>query len=102
MIRLTVIYGTPANPAAFDAHYRDVHIPLARAMPGLKGFEVSQGGVAASAGDAPYLIALLSYADEASLHASLASPEGQKAVADVVNFATGGCTIYTTQMSEML
>jgi uncharacterized protein (TIGR02118 family) len=28
--RFIALYETPADPAAFDRHYRDVHIPLAR------------------------------------------------------------------------
>ncbi len=34
MHRLTVCYGRPPqDPAAFDAHYRDVHRPLAEKIP---------------------------------------------------------------------
>ena len=33
--RLVVSYGQPADPAAFDAYYRDVHTPLALQQPGL-------------------------------------------------------------------
>ena len=30
MHRITIQYGAPADPAAFDQHYADVHMPLAR------------------------------------------------------------------------
>ena len=33
--RLVVSYGQPADPAAFDAYYRDTHTPLALLQPGL-------------------------------------------------------------------
>ena len=35
MYRLTVLYGRPKDPDAFDEYYRDVHIPIARRMRGL-------------------------------------------------------------------
>ena len=28
MPRLIVLYSTPEDPDAFDAHYRDVHTPI--------------------------------------------------------------------------
>ncbi len=37
MVKLTVLYGHPTDPAAFDRHYQEVHIPLARTMQGWKG-----------------------------------------------------------------
>ena len=35
MYRLTVLYGRPTDPDAFDAYYRDVHLPIASRMRGL-------------------------------------------------------------------
>ena len=32
---LTVCYGHPTDPAAFDAHYTSTHAPLAEKIPGL-------------------------------------------------------------------
>ena len=32
MFRLSVLYGTPDDPEAFDHYYRTVHVPLAKAM----------------------------------------------------------------------
>ena len=34
--RLVVQYGQPTDPAEFDRHYRDVHVGLAQAIPGLQ------------------------------------------------------------------
>jgi uncharacterized protein (TIGR02118 family) len=30
MRRITVCYGRPTDPAAFDSHYAQVHVPLVR------------------------------------------------------------------------
>ena len=32
---LTVCYGHPTDPAAFDAHYTSTHAPLAGKIPGM-------------------------------------------------------------------
>ncbi len=35
-VRFLALYETPAAPEAFDRHYREVHIPLGRRLPGLR------------------------------------------------------------------
>ncbi len=39
MIKLTVLYGHPADSTAFDKHYAEVHTPLVDKLPGLVRFE---------------------------------------------------------------
>ena len=36
--RVLIQYGRPADPEAFELYYRDVHVPLARRIPGLVRF----------------------------------------------------------------
>jgi uncharacterized protein (TIGR02118 family) len=50
MARMTVIYRTPADAAAFDKHYFETHVPLAKKIPGLRKYEVSQGPIVTTAG----------------------------------------------------
>ena len=101
MKRVIVQYGMPEDPAAFDAHYRDIHIPLVEKMPLLKGFEYSTGPVVSSDESAAYhLVAILTYESQDDLDASLGSPEGQAAVADVGNFASGGVEIITIDVAS--
>jgi uncharacterized protein (TIGR02118 family) len=91
MYRLTVLYGHPDDPAAFDRYYRDFHIPLARKMKCLKGWTIGKCESAAEGEPPPYYMIVGLYADtRADLEAMLDSREGQAAVADVPNFATGG------------
>ena len=47
----------------------------------------------ALAGNAPHLVAILDFDSMADLSAALASPDGQAAAADVLNFASGGVTL---------
>jgi uncharacterized protein (TIGR02118 family) len=99
MAQVLVLYNTPADPAGFDRYYHQTHIPLARKIPGLRSYLMSDGPVRALAGSAPYLVAILNFDSLADISAALASPEGQAAAADLSNFAFGGATllIYDSQ-----
>ncbi|MHB8258543.1 MAG: EthD family reductase [Acidiferrobacterales bacterium] len=83
MARMIVIYRTPADPAAFDKHYFDVHIPLAKKLPGLKRYEVSKGSIVALAGAAdPYLVGTLHFDSLAAIKEAFASECGRACAAD--------------------
>lgn len=93
MTRLTVLYGHPRDPQAFDRYYQDVHIPIARTMKGLTGWTIGKCESATPGESPPYYMIVALYADtRADLEAILATPEGQATIADVPNFATGGVT----------
>jgi uncharacterized protein (TIGR02118 family) len=95
MARLVVMYKTPQDKAAFDKHYAEKHIPLAKTIPGVRRFETSQGPIVTPAGPASYhLIATLHFDDMAALQSALGSAQGQAAAADVQGFATGGAEMY--------
>lgn len=94
MIKLTVLYGQPEDPAAFDDYYKNTHTPLAEKIPNMERFEVAKA-VATPDGSQPeyHLVAELWFADMETFEASLGSDEGQAAAGDVPNFATGGATM---------
>lgn len=94
MAQLVVMYKTPNDTGAFDKYYADKHIPIAKKIPGLRKYEISQGPVATPAGPSSYhLVALLHFDSLTAIQAAFGSTEGQAAVADVPNFATGGADI---------
>jgi len=94
MAKLVVLYKTPADKAAFDKHYFETHIPLAKKIPGLTSYEVSKGAVGSPGGESGiHLVALLEFESFAALRSGLGSPEAGAAVADVPNFASGGADI---------
>jgi len=62
MFRVTVQYQTPADPAAFEQRYRDEHVALVRALPGLQRFTLSHPQ-ARTPGTAPYMVAEMWFAD---------------------------------------
>lgn len=91
MANLYAIYQQPADPAAFDAYYFNTHVPLAKTVPGLRSYEVTQGDVMGVAGKhSAYLVATLKFDSMAAIGAALASPEGQATAADLANFASAG------------
>jgi uncharacterized protein (TIGR02118 family) len=95
MARLLVMYKTPKDKAAFDKHYSEKHIPLAKTIPGVRKYEMSQGPIMTPAGPSSFhLIATLHFDDMSALQSALGSAQGQAAAADVQGFATGGVEMY--------
>ena len=93
MVKLVVAYGPPEDPAAFDQHYAETHRPLVEKIPNLRRFEAGRVIGTADGSAAPYhFIAELCFDSPEELQASMQSPEGQAAAADVATFATGGAT----------
>ncbi len=87
MVKLVALYRKPADVAAFESHYREIHAPLAKKMPGLRKLEVSH--FTGSPGGEPkfYMMAELSFDTKEAMMAALSSPEGKAAAKDVMSFA---------------
>jgi uncharacterized protein (TIGR02118 family) len=95
MAQLVVMYKTPKDAVAFDKHYSEKHIAIAKKLPGLKKYEISRGPVATPAGPSGYhLVAMLHFDSLVAIQGAFSSAEGQAAVADVQAFATGGVDIF--------
>jgi uncharacterized protein (TIGR02118 family) len=101
-IRLTVAYNQPPEGGAdaFYAHYADVHVDLAKAIPGLESFEWSKV-VATPTGEKPRyaLLAELTFSSMDEFGAGLGSAEGQAAAADVAGFAANGADMYISELA---
>jgi uncharacterized protein (TIGR02118 family) len=103
MYRLTILYRHPDNPQEFDEYYWNVHLPIARKMDGLKGWTIGHCESAEPGSKPPYHLIVGLYADtREDLERILATPEGQAAVQDVPNFATGGVTFVYNQDHQMI
>ena len=99
MVKAVVLYGPPEDPDAFERHYAETHTELATAIPGLQRFEAARGIATPDGSSVPYQrIAELTFEDMDALQAGLGSAEGQAAVADIANFATGGVTIFFAEL----
>jgi uncharacterized protein (TIGR02118 family) len=91
---VTVLYNEPSDPAAFEAYYAATHLPLVDKVAGIDHTVLVKALPGADGGKpAYYRTAQLFFPDAATMTASLGSPEGQAAVADIANFADGGVTV---------
>jgi len=99
--RLVVQYGQPTDPAAFDRYYRDVHVGLAQAVPGLQRYTI--GHTRSTDGSTPqaYLVAELDFESAEAMAAGMGSPAGEAAGADVATFATGGATMTSFDVEDV-
>jgi uncharacterized protein (TIGR02118 family) len=88
MVRFLVLYDTPDDPAAFDKHYNEIHIPLAKQLPGLLRYTVSRNCTPVR-GKQYYLVAELDWESTEAMQAAFASEIGKQTGADVPKFAPG-------------
>ena len=103
MIRLLILYGRPKDPIAFDRYYQEAHIPIAKRMKGLKKWTIGKViGTPDGQASPFYYVADLYMESRKEFEQLLASPEGQAAVADVPNYATGGVTFIYTDVEEVI
>ena len=87
MVKLVALYRKPADVAAFEKHYREIHTPLATKIPGLKKLEVSHF-TGAPGGEAKfYMMAELYFDTKEAMLVALSSPEGKASGKDVMSFA---------------
>jgi len=95
MAQILVLYPHPPDVKAFETHYFGRHIELARQIPGLRRFEVTNGEITSPQGPSPYhLIAQLNFDSMDALRAALTSEESKVATADLVNFAPEGRRVF--------
>jgi uncharacterized protein (TIGR02118 family) len=100
-VKFVTLYGPPSDPAAFERHYAETHVPLAQQLPGLQRLETALLLGTAQGGTSPYYrLADLWFSDIRQLQAAAASAEGQALAADVANFATGGVTVLVSQVDK--
>jgi uncharacterized protein (TIGR02118 family) len=92
--KLIVLYRTPRDPAEFDRYYAQVHIPLAKKIPGLRRLDVTRVTGAPSGASDLYLIAELYFDNAAAREAALASNEAKATEADLSKFAEGIVSVY--------
>ena len=96
MYKLIAMYKTPADPEAFMDHYENVHLPIARRIPGLKEAVVNKVLGSPFGETDIFLIAELHFADKESFDLGMQSPENREAGKDLANFAKGLVTVLFT------
>ena len=95
--KLTVLYGHPTNPAAFEKYYAETHMPIADQITGYTRVELSKALPGADgARPAFYRMAEFWFESAAAMQACMATPAAQATAADLANFATGGVTLFSS------
>jgi uncharacterized protein (TIGR02118 family) len=87
MVKLVALYRKPASPEEFDNHFHAIHLPLLRAYPGLRGFELTRV-TGSPLGEARFgWMVEAVFDDRDAMNAALASPEGKAVARDLLRFA---------------
>jgi uncharacterized protein (TIGR02118 family) len=98
-IKITVLYGTPKDPAQFEKYYAETHMPMVYAVKEIKRTELATG-LPGPDGSAPpfYRITELWFDSPEQLQQVAATSEWKKIVDDVPNFASGGATVLLSKI----
>jgi uncharacterized protein (TIGR02118 family) len=88
MAKMVVIYQKPEDVAAFERHYFEKHIPLAKRLPGIRKYEVSRGPIMSPAAPTDaWLVGTLQFDSLAAIREAFASEIGQECAADRREYA---------------
>ena len=87
MVKFIVLWNTPEDPVAFERYYRNVHIPLAKQMPGLRRYTIGRHTMPVHGGEPYYWIAELEWDNMDALQKAIQSPQGQATAQDADNLA---------------
>lgn len=93
MKKLIILYTVPEDEAAFMAHYRDVHLPLVKKVPGLIRADLTRINRTLMGEEGNFLLVEMCFADADSFKAAMKSPENAATGADLANFAAGIVTV---------
>ena len=90
-VKLTVVYGQPEDPEAFDKHYHEVHVPIVDRFPGVERVEIAKVSGGPMGSPSPYhLMTEIYFADEAALNEALGSEAGRESGKDFMAIAPQG------------
>ena len=92
--QLIALFKKPDDVDAFLAHYRDVHAPLMRQVPGLQSMQVARVESDPFGGEPSYfLVVTMTFGDAESFRKAMRSEENKAAGKDLMSFARGLVTL---------
>lgn len=100
MYKIIAIYGVPKDIEAFERHYREVHTPLTKMMPGIERFVANRVLGSPQGKPSQYMIAEMIFKDKETMERAMASQEGRQSGKDAFQMATGGVTLLTVESME--
>ena len=103
MVKLTVLYGHPDDPEAFEEYHARTHMPMVPKIPNLLRHEAARfvatpDGGEDGGGPTYYRIFQAYFEDMESMQAGMSTPEGQAFPAALPTFATGRATIFISEI----
>ncbi|HVL82532.1 MAG TPA: EthD family reductase [Actinomycetota bacterium] len=99
--RLIAVYRKPDDPDTFDTHYNDVHLPLARTMPGIRKVEVHRARKALIGDDDNYIVTVMHFDDAEALERATSSEEGMAAGKDAYKLSGGTVKLFVAECEEV-
>lgn len=88
MIKVFAMYKRPRDEKAFWDHYNNVHVPIAKKIPGLSKLVLNRVTGSGVGGEPPYyLIAEMHFPDKETFKAAMKSPENAATTRDAMSFA---------------
>ena len=102
MVKLIALYRPPPDPQSFDRAYFETHLPLLRAVPGLRRTSLSRF-TRTVMGESFYLMAEMAFDDLDSLKAGMRSEAMAAAGKNLEGFASGLVTLmFAEEVPESL
>jgi len=99
MVKITALFGHPTSPTDFEEHFTNNHRPLVDKIPNLQRFEAAKIVATPDGSELPYYrISELYFESMEQMQSGMGSHEGQAATEDIPNFATGGATIFISEV----
>jgi len=83
MVRFVAVYPAPIDVEGFGRHYFEVHVPLAKRLPGLRRYTVSREVTTLRGSEPCHLVAELDWDDMDSLRRDFDSELGRQAARDL-------------------
>ena len=99
MVKFIALYKQPADPAAFDKHFEEIHVPLCHKVPNLAKMEVTRITGTPRGPAEFYLMAEMYFADQQTMMDSLMSEAGMATAKDARVFAKD---IFTGMFAEVV
>ena len=97
-VKVTVLYGTPQDPAAFESYYAQKHMPMVYAVKGIRT-ELAKLLPGPDGRPPPYYrITEIWFASPDDMKRITSTPEWKQITDDVPNFASGGATILVSSV----
>jgi uncharacterized protein (TIGR02118 family) len=94
MTKLIALYRKPADVAAFDKHYFEIHTPLVKQYPGLRKLEITKITGAPIGETKFHLLCEMYFDSQEAMDAALASKEGRAVAKDLMSFAADVVTVF--------